>query len=113
MSATVKQRISAPQELWRVAESGDVDDLDRIFVSGVNVNARNKHGMTALMRAAWHGHERMVRAPLKRGANPNLPRNDGFTPLALAAFFGHTGTVRILIEHGARTDLITRCGASA
>ena len=113
MSATVKQRITAATELWRVAETGDVDGLDRIFVSEVDVNARNKHGVTALMRAACHGHERMVRALLKRGADPNVTRNDRFTALALAAFFGHIGTVRILIEHGARTDVITRCGASA
>ena len=109
----MKQRITTAAELWRVAESGDVDDLDRIFVSGVDVNARNKHGMTALMRAACHGHERMVHALLKRGADPNVTRNDKFTALALAAFFGHTGTVRILIEQGARADVITRCGASA
>ena len=116
MAATVKQRIRydpVAEELWRVAETGDVDELDRIFVRGVDVNARNEHGMTALMRAAYHGHERMVRVLLRRGADPNLFRNDKFTALALAAFFGHTGTVRILLEHGAKREVITRCGASA
>lgn len=116
MAATLKQ--FAPydpvaEELWRVAETGDVDALDQIFLRRVDVNARNKHGMTALMRAAYHGHERMVRTLLQHGADPNLSRNDKFTALALAAFFGHTGTVRILIEHGAKKDVITRCGASA
>jgi hypothetical protein len=116
MAATLKQ--FAPydpvaEELWRVAETGDVDALDQIFLRRVDVNARNKHGMTALMRAAYHGHERMVRTLLQHGADPNLFRNDKFTALALAAFFGHTGTVRILIEHGAKREVITRCGASA
>jgi hypothetical protein len=116
MAATLKQ--FAPydpvaEELWRVAETGDVDALDQIFLRRVDVNARNKHGMTALMRAAYHGHERMVRTLLQHGADPNLFRNDKFTALALAAFFGHTGTVRILIEHGAKKEVITRCGASA
>jgi ankyrin repeat protein len=116
MAATLKQ--FAPydpvaEELWRVAETGDVDALDQIFLRRVDVNARNKHGMTALMRAAYHGHERMVRTLLQHGADPNLSRNDKFTALALAAFFGHTGTVRILIEHGAKREIITRCGASA
>lgn len=96
-----------------MAESGDVDELVHVFVSGAHVNARNKHGTTALMRAASHGHARMVRALLERGADPNLARNDKFTALALAAFFGHTEVVRILIEHGAKTDTVTRCGASA
>lgn len=105
--------MTATDQLWRVAETGDVDELGAILSRGVNVNARNKHGMTALMRAAYYGHEETVRALLKHGADPNLSRNDKFTALALAAFFGHTGTVRILIEHGAKTEVITRCGASA
>ena len=104
---------AAAEELWRAAENGDVEELDRLCSHGVDVNARNRHGMTALMRAAYHGHAQMVRALLRRGADPNLARNDKFTALALAAFFGHTETVRILIEHGAKTEVITRCGASA
>ena len=116
MSATAKQQTganAATQELWRLAESGEVDELSRVFASGAHVNARNKYGMTPLMKAASQGHARMVRALLERGADPNLARNDKFTALALAAFFGHTETVKTLIAHGARTELITRCGASA
>ena len=99
-------------ELWRVAESGDVAELARVFANGAHVNARSKHGMTALMKAAYHGHARMVRALLARGADPNLARNDKFTALALAAFFGHTETIKILIEHGAKPEVVTRCGTS-
>ena len=113
MSATAKQQIAVNAELWRVAESGDVDELALLFANGAHVNARNKYGTTALMKAAYHGHARMARALLDRGADPNLARNDKFTALALAAFFGHTETVRILIEHGAKIDLLTRCGTSA
>jgi len=116
MSATAKQQTganAATQELWRLAESGEVDELSRVFASGAHVNARNKYGMTPLMKAASQGHARMVRALLERGADPNLARNDKFTALALAAFFGHTETVKTLIAHGARAELITRCGASA
>ena len=116
MSATAKPQTganAATKELWRVAESGDVDELSRLFSNGAHVNARNKHGMTPLMKAASEGHARMVRALLERGADPNSARNDKFTALALAAFFGHTETVKILIKHGARTEVLTRCGASA
>lgn len=116
MSATAKQQIganAATKELWRVAESGEVDELSRLFLNGAHVNARNKHGMTPLMKAASQGHARMVRALLERGADPNLARNDKFTALALAAFFGHVETVKVLIAHGARREVVTRCGASA
>lgn len=116
MSASLKLALvpdDATRDLWRVAETDDVDELARILRRAGNVNARNEHGMTALMRAAHHGHAHMVRALLDHGADPNLTRNDKFTALALAAFFGHTETVRILIEHGAKTEVVTRCGASA
>ena len=75
MSATAKQQTgsdAATKELWRVAESGDVDELGRLFSNGAHVNARNKHGMTALMKAASEGHARMVRALLEHGADPNI-----------------------------------------
>jgi hypothetical protein len=116
MSAIAKQQIganAATKELWRVAESGEVDELTHLFANGAHVNARNKYGMTPLMKAASEGHAQMARALLERGADPNLARNDKFTALALAAFFGHTETVKVLIAHGARTEVITRCGASA
>src|ERR1051325_2353631 len=113
MSARVKKTFDAvTRELWRVAESADTSELAAIMSHGVDVNARNEHGMTALMRAARVGHAGVVRALLEHGADPNLARNDKFTALALAAFFGHTETVRILIDHGAKTEVVTRSGTS-
>src|SRR5215216_6322628 len=112
--ATAKKFLfdAATRELWRVAENGDTEALAAILSRGVDVNARNQHGMTALMHAARNGHERMVRALLEHGADVNITRNDRFTALALAAFFGHTETVRILIENGAKTEVVTRSGTS-
>jgi len=115
MAATLRQ-FNTPDgaaELWRVAESGDLDELLRLLPRVNDINARNRHGMTALMKAAFVGHEPVVRALLEHGADPNLTRNDKFTALALAAFFGHAETVKTLIEYGARTEAVTRGGASA
>lgn len=115
MSATLRQ-VNLPTvtaELLRVAESGDVDELSRLLPRVVDINARNRHGMTALMKAAFYGHEPTVRVLLEHGADPNLMRNDSFTALALAAFFGHGEIVKTLIEFGARTEVVTRAGASA
>jgi hypothetical protein len=104
----------ATQELWRVTESGETDEIDGLdaILAHADINARNEHGVSALMRAAENGQVRIVRALLEHGADPNLTRNDNFTALTLAAFFGHTEVVRALIEHGARTDVATRFGTS-
>ena len=60
--ATAKKFVFDPATLalWSVAESGHTDALEGILSRGVNINARNQHGMTALMRAAHNGHERMA-----------------------------------------------------
>ena len=113
MAARLRQLNTPRAELLRVAESDDVDELLRLLPRVDDINARNRHGMTALMKAAFFGHEPMVRALLEHGADPNLTRNDRFTALALAAFFGHGETVKTLIEFGAKTDAVTRAGASA
>ena len=113
MAARLRQLNTPRAELLRVAESGDVDELLRLLPRVDDINARNRHGMTALMKAAFFGHEPMVRALLQHGADPNLTRNDRFTALALAAFFGHGETVKTLIEFGAQTEAVTRAGASA
>src|SRR5262249_23190865 len=97
MSAPVQQF-----ELCQLRENGDESELATSLSRGVDVNARNEYGTTALMRAACQGHAAVVRSLLEHRADPNIARNDKFTALALAAFFGHTETVRILIEHGAR-----------
>ena len=103
---------AATLALWRVAESGDVDELAALLPRVTNINARNEHGVTALMRAAQDGHVKMVRALLEHGADANIKRDDKFTALALAAFFGHTEVVRVLMEHGADSKASTRNGTS-
>ncbi|HKU76716.1 MAG TPA: ankyrin repeat domain-containing protein [Pyrinomonadaceae bacterium] len=107
------KRIDVTEELSHVVESGDVEELARLLPRVADLNARNRHGTTALMKAAGCGHTQIVRLLLEHGADPNVMRNDKFTALALAAFFGHTETVKTLMEFGARTEAVTRSGASA
>jgi Ankyrin repeats (3 copies) len=99
---------AATLDLWRVAEAGDLKGLASVLPRVRDINARNEHGVTALMRAAQFGHVKMVRALLEHGADANIKRNDKFTALALAAFFGHTEIVRALMEHGADSQAATR-----
>lgn len=110
---TAAKALDDTDELSRLVESGDVEALARLLPRVGNIDARNRHGTTALMQAARCGHAQIVRLLLEHGADPNLTRNDKFTALALAAFFGHTESVKTLMEFGARTEAVTRCGASA
>src|SRR5436190_84668 len=104
---------AATRDLWSVAETDDIDQVESILARGADINGSDANGMSAIMRAATHGQIRMARVLLKHGADPNKPRNDKYTPLMLAAFFGHQEIVRMLVEHGADTDATTRFGTSA
>jgi len=80
---------------------------------GVDINARNAYGWTALMHAARVGHEDLVNLLLNHGADINAQSDDGFTALMRAAVKGHEAVVRILLKHGARIDLSDKGKATA
>jgi hypothetical protein len=107
-------RINAiTEELWQIADKGDVSQLDAVLGRGAEINGANSNGVTALMRAAAAGNEEFVRKLVEHGANVDAHRNDGFNSLLLATFFGHLGTVQALVENGANVDSTSHCGKSA
>jgi len=108
----LKRKETLAEDLARAAETGDVEWLKSTLTAGVDVDATNLFGTTALMRASSRGDVQMVRVLLSCGADPNRIRNDKFTALALAAFFGHQGVVKCLVEHGADPNASTRFGTS-
>lgn len=68
---------------------------------GVELEATDESGQTALMMAAIKGHEPSVKLLLERGARVD---SDGWTALHYAASRGHTGVARMLILRGANLD---------
>ena len=104
MAATLKQFSPydpVAEELWRVAETGDVDALDQIFLRRVDVNARNKHGMTALMRAAFSDKTANLKILISAGADINTADSHGETALMWARRTGRTENAEILLQSGA------------
>jgi ankyrin repeat protein len=87
---------------WRAAiERADLVSLERMLDAGVDVNARDEHGQTALMNAARAGRTLVVRLLVDRGAGLNSAAKYGLTALMLAVVAGHVDVVRILVEAGA------------
>lgn len=57
--------------------------VELLLRRGIDVNAANEKGMTALMYAAQNGEAELVRMLLAAGADPNLEDKFGYTALAL------------------------------
>jgi len=62
--------------------------VDRLVAYGVNLDARDSHGMTALHLAAALGRESALKSLIAQGADPEMRAADGQTPLGVALSSG-------------------------
>jgi ankyrin repeat protein len=67
---------------------------------GINLEARNRHGETALHLAAKWPHDKAADALVKGGADPNASNKRGRTPLHTAALFARRTVLEKLIAAG-------------
>jgi uncharacterized protein len=87
---------------WKQAcEAGDVERIGALIDAGFDPNARDEHGQTALMNAAKHGHEPVVRLLIDRGADLDHHAKFGFTALMLAIVNMRVSIAEMLIAAGA------------
>ena len=66
------------------------------------MNAKDKGGYTALMKAAWAGHSDVAKALLEKGADVTAKNIRGNTALMFAEDTGRTEIIRLLKEAGAK-----------
>ena len=90
------------QALLRAAREGHADAVEELLKSpGIDVNAKDEAGNTALIEAARFGHDHVTRVLLGAGASTNVRDKDGKTPLMLAVAGGHEEVVLALKQAGA------------
>ena len=80
---------------------------------GVNLEARNKHGETALHLAAKWPHDKAADALVKGGADPNASNRRGRTPLHTAALFSRRTVLEKLVAAGEAPCEVVRMGDGA
>ena len=74
---------------------------------------KNEDGFTAVMIAAQHGHNSMVRILLEYGASTTSTDETGWTALMEACQNNHADTVQLLLEHSADALSTDRNGDNA
>lgn len=89
----------------RAVRRGDVQVVGELLRVGIDVDARDRHGQTALMLAARRGHGEIVAQLIEAGADLNVVAKYNLTALMLAIVAGHTAVARLLIQAGADLDV--------
>lgn len=87
-------------ELFKAAKKNDIQTLKILLDRGVNINIKDKNGMTPLMWATYYCHFNIVELLLENGANVNLKNNFGETAFCIVDRGLYPEIGELLIEHG-------------
>ena len=96
--------------LSEAAKRVDREGVRRLLHQGVNVNAPEGDGSTALHWAAYRDDADIAEQLLKAGAKANVANDLGATPLWAAAMNSSEGMVRRLLQAGADPNLALLAG---
>lgn len=112
MPAAMADEEDVQETVLKAAGSGSSGLLE-VLSRGININAADDDGNTALMEASEKGEYSTVRALLDAGADVNAVNEDGETALMLASEEGNTAIVRMLLDAGADPDARDEDGETA
>jgi uncharacterized protein len=96
----------ADDQLHKAAHAGDLAKVKTILSKGVNPDARDSYGGTALHAAMFQNNIEIVELLLANGFSPNAqgPRN-GYTPLHDSVWANNIPAAKLLLARGAKLDI--------
>jgi len=113
-SVTIVHGDAGPLSIADAAMRGDRADVQALIKQGVDVNAPQGDGVTALHWAARRGDVELTTMLMTAHANAKAETRFGaYTPLHLAAERGSAPIVKALLAAGAAVDARTSTGATA
>ncbi|KAH7305775.1 hypothetical protein B0I35DRAFT_516059 [Stachybotrys elegans] len=108
VSRLVQRMMVKDKAIVEAASDGKLERVAELIGLGVNVNARDVWGWSALSMCGYGGYGDIARLLLDHGADLDNIDVDGDTPMSLAATRGHTELVVIFDEARAMRDLRLR-----
>jgi ankyrin repeat protein len=98
-------RADGAEQLWKVAEAGDLQSLTSLVESNAAlVSAHDGYGKIALHYAVEAGQVKIVKFLLTHGADIMARDNRLWTPLHHAVYNDHVELAALLVEGGAEVD---------
>ncbi|HAT2869137.1 TPA: ankyrin repeat domain-containing protein [Serratia marcescens] len=99
--------------LWEGARKGDIAVINTLIDGGFNLDTADEKGYTAIILAAYHGHDDVVQALLAAGADPCLRDKRGNSALMGAVFKGELTVARRLIRADCNVNQRNQAGQTA
>ena len=87
------------EQLFTLARTGDLLQLEQLLDQGANPDARNRQGYTPLIMAAYYGHIPLMERLVLRGAQSCAIDGKGSSAMMGAAFRGHFDVIQWLLEN--------------
>lgn len=97
----VARSVHGAKALFNAVLKGNVNVVQALVKSGVNVNVRTLTGKTPLMAASYKGYADVVQMLLNAGAEPNARDSEGTAALDVARHRGYSRIVAYLKMAGA------------
>ena len=101
------ESVFPPHAIMIASYRGDEKMVREILSTGIDTNARDTLGATALHGAMFQQNITVIRLLLEHGFDPNAKNNHGYTPLHNAVTANNLEAARLLLQHGA--DKRIRC----
>jgi ankyrin repeat protein len=114
-AAKVLARVKVSETLWNKCGIGSLvaqKELTRLTKAGADIERKDPHDFTCLLRAAYGGHLLTVGLLLSAKANKEAKAKGGSTPLWVAAQQGHVAVVNVLLAAGAEKEAKSNEGAT-
>jgi ankyrin repeat protein len=101
------------RELLAAAETGRSAEVSRLIAAGVDLEARDAQGQTALLLAVAGNHIAIAKALLGAGASPNTQAANRDTPWLLAGASGRTEIIAAMLPLKPNLSIRNRYGGNA
>ncbi|MFZ3229813.1 MAG: ankyrin repeat domain-containing protein [Pseudobdellovibrio sp.] len=96
-----KQTVNKEASIFNWAREANLSELKKLNLDSSSVNVSDGKGYSALMLAAYHGHQDVCEFLIRNEADVNAKDNSGSSILMGASFKGHLEIVRLLVNSGA------------